>query len=138
MFWSNAKMKEKRKVEVLHLIQYRLGRKEQPTPRDIGLTEKEFQEMAIERQFRLEKLEEAGPNLDNYEICELLYPALILLGKHPSPTTPVQRVQSQLAPVSFAAGIGKGVEKGLLDVAKIVLNSLVSGIVGYLIGRYLR
>jgi hypothetical protein len=138
MFWSIAKKKEKHQVEILHLIQYRLGRKEQPTPRDVGLTETEIREWAADKLVRLEKLEDIGHVLDNYAICELLYPALVLLAKHPSPIAPLQRVQSQAPPVSVASGIGKGVEKGLLDVAKIVLNSLVSGIVGYLIGRYLK
>jgi hypothetical protein len=137
MLWSNATKNEKRQVEVLRQIQNKLDHSEQPTPRDVGLTEKEFQEMAAEKQFRLEKLEEDGPILENYVICELLAPALILLAKTPSPTSPIERVQTTPPPQSLAAGIAQGAQKGFLGVARIVLNSLVSGIVGYLIGKYL-
>lgn len=116
-------MKDSRKLEVLHLIQYRLGRKEQPTPRDVGLTEIEFREMAADKLFRLEQLEETGPVLDNYVIVELLYPALVFLAKYPDPIVPIQRVQSQLPPQSHGAWIGKVVVKALWDAAKIWLSS---------------
>jgi hypothetical protein len=126
MFSSNATMKDSRKIEVLHRIQYELGRSKQPTPRDAGLTETEFQEMADGKLFQLEKLEDSGPVLDNYVITEVLYDGLQLLSKKPSPIEPLQRIQSQSPAVSPAAAIGKGAGKLFWAILSAVLASLAS------------
>ena len=118
-------MTDTRKIEVLRFVQYKLGRKQQPTPRQAGLTEMEFPEMANAEFFRLEKLETIGVDLDNFVITELLYPALVLMEKSPNPASPIQRIESQAAPTSCKSKIARAI----LEVLKLALAAIFGGVV---------
>lgn len=125
-------MTDARKIEVLRYVQYKLGRKEQPTPRQVGLAETEFPEMANARFFQVEKLEATGVDLDNYVITELLYPALVLIEKFPNPISPIQRVESQSAPISRKSKI----VHGLWRILELALAALFGGIVTWYLTKH--
>ncbi len=136
MFGTCAQKKENRWVAVLHQLQYRLDQGEQPTPRSAELTETEFQEMAAAKLFRLEKLEEDGDVLDNFVICDLLYPAQVLLAKHPSPISPIQRVQSQPPPVSPAARLFSWLGSKLWEIVRMAFSAVIGAVAGWYLKKH--
>jgi hypothetical protein len=112
-------MKQARKIQVLRQIQAAIGRGERPKPRAVGLTEKEFEEMADEDLFEL-GYGVAEPKWFDYAIDGLHESALGLLSS------------SEPLPASRAAKICRALGIGLWDLVKIPISLYI----GYLFGKY--
>ena len=76
-------MKASRKFEIFSKIRWQLDHHKHATPRELGMTEQEFRELADGTQFHAEKLEDTGHILDNYVISGLLQLAEDLLANPP-------------------------------------------------------
>lgn len=114
-------MKDARKIQVIHQIQAAIGRGERPKPPAVGLTGREFEEMADEELFEL-RYSVAEPKWSDYTIEGLTEKALGLIENFgPLP-------ESRAAKRVRVLGIG------LWDLVKIPISLLI----GYYFGRYFK
>jgi hypothetical protein len=112
-------MKQSRKTQVLRQLQSAIGRGERPKPRAVGLTEKEFEEMADEDLFEL-RYSVAEPQWFDYTIEALHEKALGMIAS------------SEPLPASRASKICRALGIGLWDLVKIPVSLLI----GYYFGKY--
>jgi hypothetical protein len=114
-------MKQSRKIQVLVQVQAAIGRGEQPKPPAVGLTEREFEEMADEELFELRySVSIPEPTWSDYSIVDLTDKARGLIASFgPLP-------ESRAAKRVRVLGIG------LWDLVKIPISLYI----GYLFGKH--
>ena len=101
-------MKKARKIQVLRRIQNAINLARPPTPREVGLTEADFQEMAEEKLFRCRETIKSDDILSRYRIVKLDPAGAALLADE--------------APIGFL----RRLRSGSWDILKLVLAAALA------------
>ena len=113
------------KLKLLRQIQYRIGQERRPLARACGLTEDEFAILADEELIEVTFFQDAGPDLDRYNIERILPKGdAILVQAFVAEPDPL-RVSVVPQHKSIYKRIFEGTRSGLWDLIKIAFGAVL-------------